>query len=246
VVVEDRFGACPLQKDSFKHIGHFYETFHHKRYLGVVTHLSPFVENLKLPDLSKYKKGVKLYGGAFIWVGTCRMDVSGPVAMLQRMITNEATGEVLHEAAMIVRGLKEDCALGLRYMPLHGVLRLAIVSDSSWKNLAEKYSQGGLIVALTSNRPGHEGADYGGYLHVIVGMSKKSGRVAESSWAAELLAAVKAEEFGSRINSWMHEIFGGIRKAKDEQARMEKDGVGRIELDIYLDAQDLVDTIVNE
>ena len=45
VVVEDRFGACPLQKDSFKHIGHFYETFHHKRYLGLVTHLGPFVVN---------------------------------------------------------------------------------------------------------------------------------------------------------------------------------------------------------
>lgn len=255
-VVEERYGKCPLQEKEFKHIGHYYEVHKGASGFSIDTHLGPFIENLKMPDLKKFDKKAllgkagmteaKSYGGAFIWVVTCRLDVSGPVAIYHRSVRQTATGEVIFEAARIVEGLKENPRAGLRYLPLEGILRIALISDSSWKKLEEKYSQGALIIGVTANKCGEKRTAFGGRIHPLEGATKKSTRVSKSSWAAELLSAVRAEEKGSKLNSWLRELYCGFASASEECKRLEFEGAGKIEVDLYLDAQDLIDSITSE
>jgi hypothetical protein len=123
---------------------------------------------------------------------------------------------------------------------------MAIVSGRSWKNMDGKCSQDAISTGFTVNRSGCEGTDFGGRIHVVEAISKKSGRVTKSSWSTELLSAVRGEEKGSKINPWAHEVLGGTKSAMEEKDRLERDGAGLLEVDLYLDAQDLIDSIVNE
>ena len=63
------------------------------------------------------------------------------------------------------------------------------------------------------NRKGKELTDWGGKMQILEYGSKKSTRVAKSSWGAELLAAVRAFEKGSKLCAWFHELYYGVRTA---------------------------------
>jgi len=82
-----------------------------------------------------------------------------------------------------------------------------LVSDSAFGNLGDKASQGGWVLLLVG---GNGKGTLGGYCHVLDVGSKRSARVAKSTWSAEMLSATVAFERGELLAMWLKEIWQGI------------------------------------
>ena len=81
-----------------------------------------------------------------------------------------------------------------------------VISDSAFKNLKSKHSQGGYAILLVRS----EGVDsVGGLCHVLEFNSRKSRRVVKSTWGAEMHALISALERAERIYYWLKEIWQG-------------------------------------
>ena len=88
---------------------------------------------------------------------------------------------------------------------------ILVICDSAFKNASDKHSQGAYLIAL-----GEQKADgsIGGNIHVIEIVSKKSKRVAKSTWSAELLALATGLERPERAQDWWREIVNGPTTAR--------------------------------
>jgi len=89
----------------------------------------------------------------------------------------------------------------------HPDIQLLLVSDSAFGNLGDKASQGGWVLLLVG---GNGKETLGGYCHVLDVGSKRSARVAKSTWSAEMLSATVAFERGELLAMWLKEIWQGI------------------------------------
>jgi hypothetical protein len=84
-------------------------------------------------------------------------------------------------------------------------LKLVLISDSAFANVEEKRSQNAFVLCLME--VSNEG-QLGGRIHVLDWSSRKSTRVARSTFMGELLAATAALERGEVLQMMLHEIWG--------------------------------------
>jgi hypothetical protein len=180
--------------------------------------------------------------GTLQYASLSRPEKLGALAKLHEQLgkEDEATWQSVKDANDLLLDMQRDNdACCMWYPPLGEVpspvgycpsLALYTISDSAFKNMSDRKSQGGYVIALVLKRPGQ----LGGRLHVIEFASRKSRRVAKSTWSAELHAFVVAVERLERIHGWISEIFLGPTKER---------GIARlnVEAEPFCDCYGIVD-----
>jgi hypothetical protein len=133
---------------------------------------------------------------------------------------NSPTWEALRKANDVVEFLKSTSKDHFLWYPRMGMeekspdssdwcswLGLCVVSDSAFANLSTKHSQGGFVILLCWLTDENQ---VGGFSHVLDFSSQRSTRVARSTYAAELLALVKALERAELLLDWLSEMWYGL------------------------------------
>lgn len=119
-------------------------------------------------------------------------------------------------------------------------LALYMISDSAFKNMSDRKSQGAYVLALVLVRDGL----FGGVLHILEFMSRRSRRVAKSTWAAELLAFIVGCERLERLHAWLKEIYQGPSSARG-LARLEEQNEPFLDCVGCIDCRGLWDTLTS-
>jgi hypothetical protein len=222
--LQKRFGKdkpLKVQDNNFKHVGENYEQDED----GTVSlHNWDYIDELKevdIPeklDVTMEADGVstlRSINGAIAYGCLGQPHLYGATAISASHVAKDADGknqtyEALDYANLIVRAAKEgNRQRKLRYRRLMpGIppttgkctgLKLVLLTDSAFGNLGDKASQGGWIVLLMAVDPN---GFFTGFCHVLDAGSKRSVRVAKSTWGAELLAATQGLERVEYIAMW--------------------------------------------
>ena len=88
------------------------------------------------------------------------------------------------------------------------------------------------------------GNSVGGYSHVLEVGSRRSTRVAKSTWAAELLAAIQVSERGQAIAGWLREIFQGVNSSDLLEAARQMNLETVVTTQLVTDCRGLFDSVV--
>ena len=136
--------------------------------------------------------------GALNWVATqSRPDISFDVAVLSSKLGQPNVKDV-KMANKVVRKVK-SADISLRFLKLHGPLRICAYSDASHANLPDGGSQGGQIVFLK---------DELGQMSPISWVSRKVRRVCRSTKSAETLSMLDAIDTSIWLSHILSELLG--------------------------------------
>jgi len=160
--------------------------------------------------------------GTLQYASLSRAEKLGTMASLHEKLAEEgSTWQCVRDANNLLLEMQldnEECCtwyprFPIEEPPLVGYcpsVALYTISDSAFKNMSDRKSQGGYTNLLVHHVPGQ----VGGLCHVLEFGSRKSRRVAKSTWSAELHAFVVAAERLERIHDWVKEMFQGPGKEK--------------------------------
>lgn len=120
--------------------------------------------------------------------------------------------------------------------PLTGtnMFRLLVFSDSAFINMNEKRSLGAYMILLVPLSNEY----FGRQCHILEFASRKSTRVAKSTYMAELLSAVQAIERAQLSSLWLSEIFYG-----HQRTCAIKDMPQQFEIELVIDCRGLFDSL---
>lgn len=254
---EKRFGKIKLQQDRYTHVGRDYEKMKdggyrvgHQSYLNaqqqepIGGRFNELLCNSKdgLTHLRSVR-GVLQYGVQD------RPEAMGKLAALSTK-EDEATWNDVKKANEILAELManaDDCSFW--YPPLvptppqPGVfddrLMMVLICDSAFKNAGDKHSQGAYCIGLCAR---NKDGTIGGLLYVIEVCSRKSKRVAKSTWAAELHALVNGLERIERATAWWREIVDGPSESRGLQ-RLKDDTGLRMQTVAFTDCKGLWESV---
>ena len=144
----------------------------------------------------------------------------GKLAVLQEKVaaSEEATWQAVKDANDLLAEMQADNGVAALWYPrLCGgqeappssgwcdKYAIYLISDSAFKNMKSRHSQGAYALLLVEVVKGK----VGGKAHVLEFASRKSRRVAKSTWAAELHAFINGLERLERLHDWLKEIYQG-------------------------------------
>ena len=245
---EARFGSVKRQGAPYwLHVGFDYERCSDGSYMTSQTTFiaaqkkEPVRARLtdKLGDDGK--TALKSICGTLQYALQSRPEKCGKLAAVQeKMAGDEGTWSAVREGNVILEELQannDSCKFWYPHMgaapPTSGKctsLALYMLSDSAFKNMSDKKSQGGYVLMLVMREQGK----VGGYVHILEFASRRSRRVAKSTWSAELHSFVVGTERLERLHSWLREIYQGPNSSR---------GLDRLhqEETVFLDCYGLVD-----
>lgn len=241
--IVERFGDIRQESKLLLHVGAQYEQFaDHSMTIDLCEYID-LIEPAKVPKDQKTLLDIHGQGelmrvnGSMIYGSKFRPDAKGPVAVSAAGTAGEPTGESLATANKALKLLQEDnenCRLW--FPPLKSdQLKLCVITDSSWKNIRQTYSQNAYTV-LSCER--WEDGDVGGVGHDLEDKSGAATRVAKSSMGAETLGATAGAEAGHRVMKTLDEAWNGAESAAELRDRPYP-----IPLQLVGDAKDIFDTL---
>lgn len=225
---QQRFGKLQRQKKQFPHVGFDY-TQHSD--LGISTSQKTYLKAqheevvekpLKEPLDAEGISTLRSPNGTLQHAMSSRPDGMGHLIVLQEKVGGDAHGtySAIRDANMLLSALKEDAdSCEMHYARLGGIppkscpireYSVYLSHDSAFKNLKSKKSQGAFVIALVRNEPGQ----VGGKMYILEFASRRSKRLAKSTWSVELHAAVVAAERAGRLVLWLIGIFQGPSSAR--------------------------------
>lgn len=256
-----RYSELVVQRHSFRHLGYRYSWGDDGSY---TMDLKEFISNMQMAEIKKALPEELLaneytvlrgLNGQLSYACGGRPDAMGWVAESCSKIgkKEDGTGPTWQDVATanaIIEWLRETAdESGIRFprfvqggRPLRPGkrckwLRLVLISDSAFQNLTTKHSQMGFVVLLVEI---HCDGQLGGRCHLIGFGSKRSTRVARSTFAAELLAATHVLEKGELVLWFLSEIWSGASGGPREL--MDRSPI--VGMDSVIDARGLFDCLV--
>jgi hypothetical protein len=173
--------------------------------------------------------------GCLSYATSGRPESCGKCAISQQNIAT-ATVRDLKFSNMCIRELKREDSPGTLYYPqLGSQLKVCVVVDSSHRSNSSLHPQGAYMILLCERNAAR---DVGGRCHVLEFSTKKSTRIARSSFAAETLAANRGSEVGVKLAGWLREVEEG---AEDVRTHMLLPSLLPVQL--VTDAHDLWATL---
>jgi hypothetical protein len=218
-MMSQRYGAVTPQVWDYLHIGHHYRQ--DKSTYDIITDLQHFIDkveepyvpsNLELPMDAEQISDTRAVHGSLQYALAERPDKAGRVAANQQRLVEGAKTRVLSEAVKILREMKvRNREISISYPCLAGAkFRLTLPGDSSLRNVDSKYAQQGYLVLLED-----ASSEVGGLALLLDHATKKSPRVAPSSFRAETLIMVTTAELSQKLKAWWTEVIEGTESVKD-------------------------------
>lgn len=221
-----RFGPVKRQLGKFLHVGHDYVRHVLTEGIAYTDSQHTYIEDQK-KEVIKHKLTEKLgsegvtalrsINGTIQHAGQSRPEKLGKLAKLQESVaaTAESTWASVREANTVLEEIQannRECALwygALGEVPKpegrHEGWQLLCITDSAFKNTGSRHSQGAYTLVLVERVAGR----LGGRLHVLEFASRKSKRIAKSTWSAELHALLFGVERMERVAGWLQEVWHG-------------------------------------
>ena len=248
-------GDCKSEWDEFTHTGvqHTHKAGHHW------AHQSQYVGQLRPLNITKHKgkpdaepvteaDAIAAYRsllGGVAWLILTRAEAAVYVQSLQRAGATPTYGH-LRRINVLLRYITKETS-GLTYKTMQHPLKLVGMSDAAFK--AQPEDSAGLalrglavlLVEADSPRP----CSQSGVCHILDFLSRRIRRVVRSTFAAELNAAIDAQESLILLQMVLHEIFCGITPIEDMVSMLEA-GALYPPLELCLDAMSVFEAVSAE
>ena len=262
--LEERFGKVKRQQLPFVHMGMKYELVGPLQTLRIIqaTHLLAikplvFAKDIKddAPVGAALQSAFRGLLTSMLYDTQTRIELMCEVTLLQQF-NNDTKGIHLKAANKLLKKAQTHAEdLGVYFPRLTLPLRLASVGDASHASGKTSYAQEGKMCLLMSDS--HEVVvgegdivaktsvpHMGGRCHILLGTSRKSKRVSQSTSHGETVCAVTCSQDAQLVALRFTEIFGAAICGEAKLSlrsfmRLEAEGKYVLPIDHYTDCHDL-------
>ena len=214
---EKVFPVGAKHKDKFLYLGMMVETFYaNGKITEIVVDQIEYIKGLTPIPVEKGNKKLlhmnetlhsefRTLVGGLSWVVTqSRPDLAFDVSTLASSLSSPNVNDLFKANKVLNKMQRSDVQLRFQY--LRGELSLVGYADSSWANLPNGSTGGGLLWNLVENGPEDKQR-----FHLLTWRCRRLRRVCRSTFAAETLAAAEAMDELFLLKSLFNDTFGRMK-----------------------------------